>query len=61
MFKRSRCDSTDNLPKPDNRPLTLDQRAAGRTRVAKLLGQLIYKQWSRDQLQPTENCKPSKR
>ena len=40
--------STDIKPEPHDHKLSTEERAAGRARVAQMLGQLIYKQWQRE-------------
>ena len=46
--------STGIKPEPIDQKLSRDERAACRARVAKLLGQLIYKQWQRERGHDTE-------
>jgi hypothetical protein len=49
-----------NLKTPEverNEKLTPEARAAGRARVAQLLGELLYRQWKREQQQDEQQEK----
>jgi hypothetical protein len=54
-------ESTNDKPKTESRPLTPEERAAGRARVAELLGQLLFKRWFQDRSEREEDRKSDTR
>lgn len=56
----SKNTSDEVIPQPDDRKPSPDERAAGRARIAQLLGQLIYKRWRLDREHDKEQKPKSK-